>query len=396
MYAENVRDSYHASILHLFFATFRINRLSQGGGLIVSPNGGCSVSSTIAPTEADDKAYAGMRSVDDGYRLEDPGLIDVVDEHPDRIRQHIVTVFPNFVVQKTQNAMALRFFTPNGVDRTNLEWIYFGYADDTPEMRKRRLRHLNLGGPAGFVSMEDGCVGGFVERGIATAEDAASIVAMGGDGDRKPADAGDRGRSARVLVAVAPDGRGMSTLLIAELNAAYASAIDNDRLEEWPDFFVEDCLYKITSVENHRRGYAAGIVYADSRAMLRDRVTALRRANIYERQRYRHIIGLPLVGANGAGEITAETPFLVVRIMRDGQQRSVRHRRLSRHDAGRGVAVCGSSSASRSATARISTRCSPFRSSFPGFQPSRSGCKRRLRFGAAARRNRSARAPFLL
>ena len=56
------------------------------------------------------------------------------------------------------------------IDRTNLEWIYFGYADDTPEMRKRRLRHLNLGGPAGFVSMEDGCVGGFVERGIATAE----------------------------------------------------------------------------------------------------------------------------------------------------------------------------------------------------------------------------------
>lgn len=187
MYAENVRDSYHASLLHLFFATFRINRLSQGGGLIVSPNGGCSVSSTIAPAEAapgetNDKAYSGMRSVDDDYRLEDPGLIDVVDEHPDRIRQQIVTVFPNFVVQKTQNAMALRFFTPNGVNSTNLEWIYFGYADDTPEMRKRRLRHLNLGGPAGFVSMEDGCVGGFVERGIATAEDAAAIVAMGGAG----------------------------------------------------------------------------------------------------------------------------------------------------------------------------------------------------------------------
>jgi phenylpropionate dioxygenase-like ring-hydroxylating dioxygenase large terminal subunit len=182
MYAENVRDSYHASLLHLFFATFKINRLSQGGGLTVSENGGCSVSSTIAPTEADDKAYAGMRSVADDYRLEDNSLTDVVDEHPDRIRQHIVTIFPNFVVQKTQNAMALRFFTPAGIDRTHLEWIYFGYADDTPEMRKRRLRHLNLGGPAGFVSMEDGCVGGFVERGIANAEDSGSIMQMGGAG----------------------------------------------------------------------------------------------------------------------------------------------------------------------------------------------------------------------
>lgn len=182
MYAENVRDSYHASLLHLFFATFKINRLSQGGGLTISPNGGCSVSSTIAPTEATDRTYSDIRSVDDDYTLEDRSLLDVVDEHDDRIRQQIVTVFPNFVVQKTQNAMAFRFFTPNGQDKTNLEWIYFGYADDTPDMLKRRLRHLNLGGPAGFVSMEDGCIGGFVERGIATAQDETSIVAMGGAG----------------------------------------------------------------------------------------------------------------------------------------------------------------------------------------------------------------------
>lgn len=111
----------------------------------------------------------------------------------------------------------------------------------------------------------------------------------------------------------------MKILLLAELNAAYATALDSDRLEEWPEFFVEDCLYQITSAENRRRGYAAGIIYADSRAMLRDRVTALRRANIYERQGYRHIIGLPLITADDAGGIAAETPFLVARIMRDGR-----------------------------------------------------------------------------
>jgi 3-phenylpropionate/cinnamic acid dioxygenase small subunit len=112
----------------------------------------------------------------------------------------------------------------------------------------------------------------------------------------------------------------MSALLrTAELNAAYAAAIDSDRLESWPDFFVEDCLYKITSAENYKRGYDAGVVYADSRAMLRDRVTALRTANIYERQSYRHIVGLPVIGAAGHDGITAETPFLVARIMRDGR-----------------------------------------------------------------------------
>ena len=84
----------------------------------------------------------------------------------------------------------------------------------------------------------------------------------------------------------------MSALLqVAELNAAYAATIDADRLEAWPDFFVESCLYKITSAENRKRGYTAGIVYADLHAMLHDRVTALRTANIYERHNYRHIVG---------------------------------------------------------------------------------------------------------
>ncbi len=111
----------------------------------------------------------------------------------------------------------------------------------------------------------------------------------------------------------------MSILRVAELNAAYAAAIDHDRLEAWPDFFVDDCLYKITSAGNHRRGYTAGIVYADSRAMLRDRVTALRTANIYERQSYRHIIGLPLILSMGPDGIESETPFMVARIMRDAK-----------------------------------------------------------------------------
>jgi 3-phenylpropionate/cinnamic acid dioxygenase small subunit len=107
-------------------------------------------------------------------------------------------------------------------------------------------------------------------------------------------------------------------LRVAELNATYAATIDAGRLEAWPDFFIEDCLYKITSAANHSRGYSAGIVYADSRAMLRDRVTALRIANIYERQSYRHIVGLPVLGTIGVDGIRAETPFLVVRTMRDG------------------------------------------------------------------------------
>ncbi|MFO1027873.1 MAG: aromatic-ring-hydroxylating dioxygenase subunit beta [Acetobacteraceae bacterium] len=106
---------------------------------------------------------------------------------------------------------------------------------------------------------------------------------------------------------------------IATLNARCAQALDSDRLEDWPNFFMERCLYRITTADNHARGYQAGLIYADSRAMLADRVTALREANIYERQRYRHILGMPLVDAGPDGSMAVETSFAVIRTMRDGQ-----------------------------------------------------------------------------
>jgi anthranilate 1,2-dioxygenase small subunit/terephthalate 1,2-dioxygenase oxygenase component beta subunit len=106
---------------------------------------------------------------------------------------------------------------------------------------------------------------------------------------------------------------------LAVLNNAYAACIDADRLEDWPGFFADSCLYKVTTADNHKRGYAAGIMYADSKGMLTDRIAALREANIYERQRYRHILGMPMVHASRDGLVSMETSFLVVRTMRDGQ-----------------------------------------------------------------------------
>jgi 3-phenylpropionate/cinnamic acid dioxygenase small subunit len=106
---------------------------------------------------------------------------------------------------------------------------------------------------------------------------------------------------------------------LAQLNADYARALDDDRLEDWPGFFTDPCLYVITTAENHRQGYTAGVVYADSQGMLHDRVAALREANVYERQTYRHLIGLPAILGESAGVVRAETPFVVVRIMRDGR-----------------------------------------------------------------------------
>jgi 3-phenylpropionate/cinnamic acid dioxygenase small subunit len=106
---------------------------------------------------------------------------------------------------------------------------------------------------------------------------------------------------------------------IDELIAAYAECIDDDRLEEWPDFFVENCRYLITSRESHAAGYRHGIVYAASRGMLEDRVLALRRANIFEPHRYRHIIGPIRIGGVADGVAEVRSNFIAVRIMHDGE-----------------------------------------------------------------------------
>jgi len=106
---------------------------------------------------------------------------------------------------------------------------------------------------------------------------------------------------------------------IMAFHAAYIRCIDNDDLEAWPNSFADECLYKITTAENHRLGLEAGIIFANSKRMLIDRVAALRGVNIYEKQSYRHILGLPNILKNGGLEADTETPFLVVRIMHNGQ-----------------------------------------------------------------------------
>ena len=181
LYIENVKDTYHASLLHTFFATFRITRLTQSGGVMVSESGAHHASYTIDRAESG-SSYRdqGIRTEKAGFRLADPSLLDSVNEFGDDIQLQILSVFPGFVLQQINNCLALRQVLPRGLERMDLHWTYFGFADDTPEMRQRRLRQANLIGPAGYVSMEDGAVGGFVQRGTASAGQFASVVEMGG------------------------------------------------------------------------------------------------------------------------------------------------------------------------------------------------------------------------
>ncbi len=106
---------------------------------------------------------------------------------------------------------------------------------------------------------------------------------------------------------------------IENLHARYAHALDDDRLEDWPNFFTERCIYRIATAENEARGLPLPVVYCEGRAMLRDRVQSLRHANIYEPQRYRHIVSSILVDKMDEKRAKSIANFLVVRIMENGE-----------------------------------------------------------------------------
>jgi len=109
LYMENVKDSYHASILHLFFTTFELNKLSQKGAIIVDESGGHHVSYSAIDREAQkDAEYAKQQLRSDSqYRLADPSLLQGFDEYHDGVTLQILTVFPTFVLQQIQNAIAV-------------------------------------------------------------------------------------------------------------------------------------------------------------------------------------------------------------------------------------------------------------------------------------------------
>jgi len=184
LYIENVKDTYHASLLHSFFTTFRVSRLTNTGGVGIADSGAHHFSYTYGGKGADqatsDAAYADIQSMHEDYRLQDPRFLDSVDEIGDGITIQILSVFPNFVLQQIHNSIALRLVLPKGPEETELQWIFIGFEDDDAAMTERRLQQANLVGPAGYVSMEDGAVGGFIQRAIKGAGDECSVIEMGG------------------------------------------------------------------------------------------------------------------------------------------------------------------------------------------------------------------------
>jgi salicylate 5-hydroxylase large subunit len=180
---ENIKDPYHASLLHVFLVTFGLFRADNPSRTEMDATG--RHSALISRRGGDRAATAAtqeMASFREKLELRDPRLLDIVKEFPDSATVVMQTIWPNLIVQQQANTLATRQIVPVGPEAFDLVWTFFGYEDDDEAMRARRLRHANLMGPAGLVSLDDSEVMDLAQRGIHCDESGQALVEMGGRG----------------------------------------------------------------------------------------------------------------------------------------------------------------------------------------------------------------------
>ena len=107
---------------------------------------------------------------------------------------------------------------------------------------------------------------------------------------------------------------------LRHLQATYVRLLDEDRLEEVPDLFTPEASYRVITYENKKADFPIAIIDAANRDMLIDRIAALRHANVYEPQRYRHILSFLTIDNMDGTTAKCTTSFLVIRTMIDGTQ----------------------------------------------------------------------------
>jgi anthranilate 1,2-dioxygenase large subunit len=183
LYLENVKDPYHAGLLHLFHVTFGIYRPTMTGKVFMDERRGHSVLRTAdidESVEEVDRVYGESEKYRPDYKLRDPSLFDVRPDYPDHVTNMILTLFPNLMLGQVANTFQIRHVRPKSVDCFELFWTYLGFEDDDDEAFEGKLRQANFIGPAGYISLEDGEAGRLVQTGVAGREPTdTSVVRMG-------------------------------------------------------------------------------------------------------------------------------------------------------------------------------------------------------------------------
>ena len=184
MYHENLKDPYHATLLHAYLVTFGLMVAGAKSAMVVDASGR---HGTMASAKPDDLAAAvdsdskrEMRAFHEGMKLADPRFLDYVREFDSPWSVTMQTIWPNMIVQRELNTLGTRQIVPNGPHEFTMIWTMFGYEGDSDEMTRHRLRQGNLMGPAGFLGLEDNEAMKFVQDGLRKSQAASAVIELGG------------------------------------------------------------------------------------------------------------------------------------------------------------------------------------------------------------------------
>ena len=181
---ENLKDPYHASLLHVFLVSFGLFRADTPSKTEMDATGMHAVQVAQRGEQQATEGTAEMRAMQADLTLQNPEMLQPYPEWAAKGDATVVmqTIWPNLIVQQQSNTIAMRQIRAFSPEEYELHWTFFGYHDDDEEMTLRRLRQANLMGPAGYVSVDDSEVMESVQSGVSRFPDAEAVVEMGGRG----------------------------------------------------------------------------------------------------------------------------------------------------------------------------------------------------------------------
>jgi apoptosis-inducing factor 3 len=180
LYHENLKDPYHATLLHTFLVAFGLLVAGNKSLMLADATGRhgvmCSAKSDASRIAPENRAE--MRAYRDGLTLAEPRFMDFVEEFDSPWSVTMATIWPNLIVQREMNTLGIRQIVPAGPHEFIMKWTMFGFEGDDEEMTRHRLRQGNLMGPAGFLGLEDNEAIKFVQDGMRHIPDGGHVVEL--------------------------------------------------------------------------------------------------------------------------------------------------------------------------------------------------------------------------
>jgi anthranilate 1,2-dioxygenase large subunit len=186
LYQENLKDPYHATLLHTYLTTFGLFVTSNESQILVDPAGRHSALMSRRPPgrpELSESDKSDINAFRETMTLNDPRVLEFVREFDSPWSGDALTIWPNLTALRQTNILNTRLIVPRGPNELMMIWAFFGFADDTEEMTRHRLRQNNIFGPGGFLGIEDNEALKFVQEGLVRSMPRDGLAMLGNDAE---------------------------------------------------------------------------------------------------------------------------------------------------------------------------------------------------------------------